>query len=60
MGRADVLLQVRSLAGHESAPPPGLDLVRRGQTVIGLLDPVWAPPGVRALSERGRRPWPWS
>ena len=53
VARADVLRQVRSLAGRKDAPPPGLDLVRRGQTVIGFLDPVWAPPGVRALSERG-------
>jgi NAD(P) transhydrogenase subunit alpha len=50
---ADVLLQVRSLSGRKDELPPGLDLVRRGQTVIGFLDPLGAPSGVAALNERG-------
>ena len=33
--------------------PPGIDLVRQGQTVIGFLDPLGAPAGVLALNERG-------
>jgi H+-translocating NAD(P) transhydrogenase subunit alpha len=53
IGAADVLLQVRSLAARPDGPPPGLDLVRRGQAVIGFLDPVASPLGIGALSERG-------
>ena len=56
VARVDVLLQVRSLAGRGDGPPPALDLVRQGQTVIGFLDPLGAPAGVLALNERGAAP----
>jgi NAD(P) transhydrogenase subunit alpha len=50
---SDALLQVRSLAGRRDAPAPALDLLRRGQIVVGLLDPLWAPEAARTLAERG-------
>ena len=53
MAKADILLQVRSLSGRKDAPPPGLDLVRAGQTVIGFLDPLGEPSGIAALNARG-------
>jgi NAD(P) transhydrogenase subunit alpha len=53
VAKADVILQVRSLSGRPDGPPPALDLVRRGQTVIGFLEPLAAPSGVAALNERG-------
>jgi NAD(P) transhydrogenase subunit alpha len=56
VGAADVVLQVRSLAARPDGPPPGLDLVRAGQTVIGFLDPLGVPAGVKALNERGASP----
>jgi NAD(P) transhydrogenase subunit alpha len=50
---ADVILQVRSLASSPTAAPPNLDLVRRGQVLVGFLDPIGAPEGIRSLAERG-------
>jgi H+-translocating NAD(P) transhydrogenase subunit alpha len=50
---ADILLQVRSLGSRGDGPPAGIDLVRKGQTVIGFLDPLGSPEGVLALTERG-------
>jgi len=50
---AEILITVRSLAGSPSAAPPKLDLLRPGQVVVGFLDPVAAPEGVRALAARG-------
>jgi NAD(P) transhydrogenase subunit alpha len=53
VAKADILLQVRSLSGRKDGPPPGLDLVRAGQTVIGFLDPLGEPSGIAALNARG-------
>jgi NAD(P) transhydrogenase subunit alpha len=53
VAKADILLQVRSLASRGDDPPPGLDLVHSGQTVIGFLDPLGAPAGIAALNARG-------
>jgi len=50
---AEAILQVRSLASSPTAPPPKLDLLRRGQIVVGFLDPIGAPQGIRAVAERG-------
>jgi NAD(P) transhydrogenase subunit alpha len=50
---ADILLSVRSLAGSRSAPPPRLEPLRRDQVVVGFLDPIAAPEGVKALADRG-------
>jgi H+-translocating NAD(P) transhydrogenase subunit alpha len=50
---SDAILQVRSLASSPTAPPPKLDLLRRGQVVVGFLDPIGAPQGIQAVAERG-------
>ena len=50
---AEVLLQVRSLALSARAPAPDLSAIRSGQGVVGFLDPMGAPEGVRALAARG-------
>jgi NAD(P) transhydrogenase subunit alpha len=50
---ADLILSVRSLASSPGVPPPDLSLVRPRHTVVGFLDPVGAPEGVKALAERG-------
>jgi NAD(P) transhydrogenase subunit alpha len=50
---ADAILQVRSLASSPTAPPPKLDLVRRGQVLVGFLDPIGAPEGIKAVADRG-------
>lgn len=50
---AETILQVRSLASSPTAPPPKLDLLRRGQVVVGFLDPIGAPQGIQAVAERG-------
>jgi NAD(P) transhydrogenase subunit alpha len=52
-GAAGMILQVRSLASSRTGPPPRLDHVRSGQVVVGFLDPIGAPEGVRTLAERG-------
>jgi NAD(P) transhydrogenase subunit alpha len=48
-----LILQVRSLASSPTAPPPNLDLLRRDQVVVGFLDPIGAPEGIKAVADRG-------
>lgn len=50
---ADVLLAVRSLAASSFTPDPDLSGLRKDQVVIGFLDPLGAPRGVKALADRG-------
>ena len=50
---ADIVLQVRSFASSPTAPPPNLDLIRPGQIVVGFLDPIGAPAGIKAVADRG-------
>jgi proton-translocating NAD(P)+ transhydrogenase subunit alpha len=50
---ADVLLTVRSFGRSPLAPPPDLAGLRRGQVVIGFLESIGSPEGMRALAERG-------
>ena len=52
-GTADAVLAVRSLASSHLAPPPDLSVLRGGQVVVGFLDPIGAPEGVKALADRG-------
>jgi H+-translocating NAD(P) transhydrogenase subunit alpha len=52
-GQAEAILQVRSLASSRTAPPPNLGLVRKGQVLVGFLDPIGAPEGIQAVAERG-------
>ncbi|MEW6749980.1 MAG: Re/Si-specific NAD(P)(+) transhydrogenase subunit alpha [Candidatus Latescibacterota bacterium] len=53
LGRADVLLQVRTPAAVPEAPATDLALLRAGQVLIGLADPLTAGEGLRALTGRG-------
>jgi proton-translocating NAD(P)+ transhydrogenase subunit alpha len=50
---ADAILGVRSLGGRADGPPPELALLRRDQVVVGLLDPLGAPAGIRDIAGRG-------
>jgi len=50
---ADLVLSVRSLASSPGVPPPDLKVLRPRHTVVGFLDPIGAPEGVKALAERG-------
>jgi NAD(P) transhydrogenase subunit alpha len=50
---ASLVAQVRSLASSASGPPPDLGWVRPQHVLVGFLDPIGAPEGVRALAERG-------
>jgi NAD(P) transhydrogenase subunit alpha len=50
---AQILLQVRSFASSHSAPPPTLGLIHKGHVIVGFLDPIGAPEGVKAVADRG-------
>jgi H+-translocating NAD(P) transhydrogenase subunit alpha len=50
---SDVILQVRTLGANPQAGRADLELMRPGQVVIGLLEPLTALDEVRALAERG-------
>jgi len=50
---ADVLLQVRTPGANPETGAADLALMRRGQTIIGLAEPLTSPDAARALAERG-------
>ena len=50
---ADVLLQVHGLGGNPDAGHADLELLRSGQVVLGLLNPLGAPETARELASRG-------
>jgi NAD(P) transhydrogenase subunit alpha len=50
---ADVILQVRSLGANPDAGRSDLDLMRSGQTIIGLSDPLSAFELAREIADRG-------
>ncbi|MCH7979298.1 MAG: Re/Si-specific NAD(P)(+) transhydrogenase subunit alpha [Acidobacteria bacterium] len=50
---ADVLLQVRGLVANSEAGHADLELLRSGQVVLGLLNPLGVPDAARALAGRG-------
>ena len=50
---ADVVLQVRALGANPDAGRADLDLLRPGQVVIGLSEPLGAPAAARDLAARG-------
>lgn len=52
-GSADVILQVRALGANPEAGRRDLNLVRRDQIIIGLLDPLTVPKAAAELAERG-------
>ena len=51
--QADVVLQVRSLGANLEAGREDLDLIRNGQVVIGMCDPLGQPESIRELAEKG-------
>jgi NAD(P) transhydrogenase subunit alpha len=51
--QADVILQVRTLGANPDAGKADLALMRKGQTVIGLAEPLTALDAAKALAERG-------
>lgn len=50
---ADVLLQVHGLGTNSKAGHPDLELLRSGQVVLGLLNPLGAPEAAHELAKRG-------
>jgi NAD(P) transhydrogenase subunit alpha len=50
---ADCLVQVRSLGANPEKGKADLPLLRSGQVVIGMCDPLSNPQAVRELAERG-------
>ncbi len=50
---AQVILQVRTFGANPQAGTGDLELLRRGQTLIGLAEPLSAHAQVRALAETG-------
>ena len=50
---ADVVLQVRALGANPDAGRADLELIRPGQVVIGLSEPLGAPAAARELAGRG-------
>lgn len=49
---ADVIVQVRGLGANPEAGSSDLDLMRPGQVIIGLLDPLGNPEAARELSAK--------
>lgn len=50
---ADAIVQVRSLGANVNAGRTDLDLLRRGQVMIGMCDPLGNPQAVKELADRG-------
>jgi NAD(P) transhydrogenase subunit alpha len=50
---ADIVLQIRSLGANPDAGRGDLELVREGQMVIGMCDPLGNPEAIREMAERG-------
>ncbi len=51
--RADIVAQVRTLGANPEAGRGDLPLIRRGQIIVGMSDPLGAPDAARLLAERG-------
>ncbi len=52
-GSADGVVQVRGLGANVDAGRNDLELIRSGQIVLGLLDPLGSPEAARALAQKG-------
>ena len=50
---ADIVLQVRALGANPDAGRADLELIRPGQVIIGLSEPLGAPAAARELAGRG-------
>lgn len=51
--KADILLQIHGLGDNLDAGQADLDLIRSGQIIIGLLNPLGAPKAAQELAKRG-------
>jgi NAD(P) transhydrogenase subunit alpha len=51
--RADIIAQVRTLGANPEEGRADLALLRRGQIVVGMSDPLGSPDAARQLAERG-------
>jgi len=51
--KAGLILSVRSLASRGGGPSPDLGRLRRGQALVGLLDPLGDPAGMQRLAATG-------
>ncbi len=50
---ADIVLQIRSLGANPDAGRNDLELIRPGQMVIGMCDPLGNPEAIRQMAGRG-------
>jgi len=50
---ADAIVQVRAIGANPVSGQADLDLLRTGQVLIGLLDPLGAPEAAHQLAEKG-------
>lgn len=51
--KADVLLQIHGLGGNPDTGQADFDLIRSGQIIIGLLNPLGVPEAVQELAKKG-------
>ena len=51
--QADIVLQVRALGANPVQGRGDLDLLRPGQTLIGLCDPLGSPQAAKEIADRG-------
>ncbi len=51
--KADIITQVRSLGANLEAGRADLDLMRSGQTIIGMMDPLSEPKAAQDLAGKG-------
>ena len=50
---AEVILYVRGLGANPDAGKPDLDLMKSGQALVGMFDPLSAPDSVKSLAAKG-------
>jgi len=50
---ADIVLFVRGLGANPEAGKSDLELMRKGQVLVGLFEPLSEPDSIKALSEKG-------
>ncbi len=50
---ADVMLYVRALGANPAAGKADLDLLKRDQVIIGMMEPLSEPDSLKLLAERG-------
>ncbi len=53
MGRADIVVQVRTAGANADAADADIAMLRPGQAVIGMCNPLGSPEFMRRIAERG-------